>query len=73
MVEPFFISRCSTFDHQSSATLKAWTMNQSGEARQLGAKFGRVSTHPHTGEVVYEAWKEQNPETGAPRWAQRED
>ena len=71
MVEPFFISRGSTFDHQSSKTLKEWTANQSNDARARGAKYGRVTCHPATGEVVYEAWLEENPEDlGAPRWTE---
>ena len=73
MVDPFFISRASTFDHQSSKTLKEWTANQSTAARAQGAKFARVSSNPETGEVVYEAWHEENPETGAVRWTEKLD
>ena len=58
MVDPFFISRCSTFDHQSSKTLKEWTANQSNAARAQGRGCPHVSSNPETGEVVYEAWHE---------------
>lgn len=73
MTDPFFVSRGSVFDHQSSKTLKEWTTGQSAAARERGAKYGRVSTHPQTGEVVYEAWTEENPETGEPRWTEKLD
>jgi len=56
--------------HQSSQTLKAWTSNTADAAKAQGAKFGRVSTNPATGEVVFEAWTEENPtDPGAPRWS----
>jgi hypothetical protein len=68
MVEPFYILRTNVRSFQSHIPLKAWTANASNEARAQGAKYGRVSTHPSTGEVVFEAWKEEHPETGEPRW-----
>ena len=71
MDEPFFISRGSVAQHKSSHDLKAWTSNTAAEAKARGAKFGRVSTNPATGEVVFEAWTEEHPDTGPPRWTEK--
>jgi len=68
MSEPFYIARDNVRLHKSSQTLKAWASNSADIARGQGAKFGRVSTNPATGEVVFEAWTEENPVTGEPRW-----
>lgn len=73
MAEPFFIARSHLGVYKSSAMLKAWTSNTSTEAKAQGAKFGRVSTNPATGEVVFEAWTEENPaDPGEPRWTPEE-
>lgn len=72
MTEPFFISRTHAKDHKSSQLLKAWTANTADTAKAQGAKYGRVNTHPVTGEVVFEAWHEDNPANpGAPRWTEQ--
>jgi hypothetical protein len=71
MDEPFFISRANVADYKSSRDLKAWTLNTSAKAK--GAKFSRVTTNPATGEVVFEAWTEEHPDTGPPRWSRAED
>lgn len=69
MTEPFFISRNNVRLHKSSQSLKAWTSNAAAAAKEQGAKFGRVSTNPASGEVVFEAWTEENPvDPGEPRW-----
>lgn len=74
MTEPFFIARGNAKDHKSSQSLKVWTSNTANEAKVQGAKYGRVSTHPETGEVVFEAWKEENPsDPGAPRWTEQKN
>lgn len=70
MTEPFFIARGHTKEHKKSSTLKEWTANTATAAKAQGAKFGRVSTNPATGEVVFEAWIEENPaDPGPPRWS----
>ncbi len=70
MSEPFFIARSRTGEHKSSATLKTWTADTASAAKAQGAKFGRVSTNTATGEVVFEAWTEEKPDTGPPRWTE---
>lgn len=68
MSEPFYIARDHVRAHKTHVTLKAWGMSQADLARGRGAKFSRISTNPITGEVVFEAWMDEHPDPGAPRW-----